>query len=347
MLMHSLGVVLLSAVAAGSVPSHPPVVGSVRQPLRSQPVALYSAHQMEAYLSTEDVAYVRPGFNITLVSFQIPADRRPVAEVKFTDDMNQPLDRLGQVTPGAISASFILSWYDAANRDYVAYTKRNVTSSITGQSAVQATADSGGQWTEVTLGTYRYRFGTTLPAGFDQTKTTTLGIYGSRNLTTIIGKNYYKNLLHDFRPDGGAVTAKWDAIATATCNNCHDPLALHGGSRQEVKLCVLCHNQTQSIDPDTGPDGEVVYLSTAGVADKAVTLAVQQGVDLGQVGVLGFQDHAVRCVLVSRAAGMADAAVPEGVDLPGEYDPQSGQEWTRDQQTYLLTDLQGRLLAAG
>lgn len=101
-----------------------------------------------------------------------------------------------------------------------------------------------------------------------------------------------------------------------------------------------------SIDPDTGPDGEVVYLSTAGVADKAVTLAVQQGVDLGQVGVLGFQDHAVRCVLVSRAAGMADAAVPEGVDLPGEYDPQSGQEWTRDQQTYLLTDLQGRLLAA-
>jgi len=101
-----------------------------------------------------------------------------------------------------------------------------------------------------------------------------------------------------------------------------------------------------SIDPDTGPDGEVVYLSTAGVAEKAVTLAEQQGVDLGQVGVIGFADHAVRCVLTSRAAGMAGAAVPEGVDLPSEYDPQSGQEWTRDQQTYLLTDLQGRLLAA-
>lgn len=102
-----------------------------------------------------------------------------------------------------------------------------------------------------------------------------------------------------------------------------------------------------SIDPDTGPDGEVVYLSTAGVAEKAVTLAEQQGVDLGQVGVIGFADHAVRCVLTSRAAGMAGAAVPEGVDLPSEYDPQSGQEWTRDQQTYLLTDLQGRLLSAG
>jgi len=251
MLVSSLGVLFLSAAAAGSLPSHPPV-SSIRQPLRSKPVALYSAHQMEAYLSTEQVEYIRPGFNITLVSFQIPADRRPVAEVRFTDDMNQPLDRLGQVTPGAISASFVLAWYDAANRDYVAYTKRTVSSSITGQSAVQASADSGGAWTEVTMGTYRYRFGTALPAGFDQSTTHTLGIYGSRNLQSIIEKTYYKNLLYDFRPDGGSVTAKWDAVATATCNTCHDPLALHGGSRQEVKLCVLCHNRTQSTDPDTG-----------------------------------------------------------------------------------------------
>ena len=102
-----------------------------------------------------------------------------------------------------------------------------------------------------------------------------------------------------------------------------------------------------SIDPDTGPDGEVVYLSTAGVAEKAVTLADDAGVDLGQVGVIAFADHAVRCVLTSEAAGMAGAAVPEGVDLPGEYDPESGQAWTRDRVTYLLTDLQGRLLAAG
>jgi len=260
MLIHSVGVLLLSAAAVSSVPSHPPI-NSVRQPLRSKPVALYSSHQMEAYLSTEQVEYIRPGFNITLVSFQIPADRRPVAELKFTDDMSQPLDRLGQITPGAISASFILAWYDAENRDYVAYTTRTQTSPITGQSAVQASADSGGQWTEVAMGTYRYRFGRALPAGFDQTKTTTLGIYGSRNLNAILGKNYYKNLLHDFRPDGGAVTEKWDAVATATCNNCHDPLALHGGSRQEVKLCVLCHNRTQSVDPDTGNNVQMAVMT--------------------------------------------------------------------------------------
>jgi hypothetical protein len=99
-----------------------------------------------------------------------------------------------------------------------------------------------------------------------------------------------------------------------------------------------------SIEPDTGPDGEVIYLSTAGVAEKAVALADEQGVDLGQVGVICFADHAGRCVLTADGAGM-DAAVPDGVDLPSTYDPRSGQEWTRDRLAYLTTDLQGRLLA--
>jgi OmcA/MtrC family decaheme c-type cytochrome len=184
-----------------------------------------------------------------------------VVEVKFTDDSNQPLDRLGQVTPGACSASMILGWYDAAHRDYVSYTTRVQTSPITNVSATQASADSNGTWTTIALGHYTYKFRTALPAGFDQTKTTTLGIYGSRNLAAIIEKTYYDNVLYDFRPDGAAVTDTWDAFATATCNNCHDPLALHGGSRQEVKLCVLCHNQTQSVDPDTGNNVQMANMT--------------------------------------------------------------------------------------
>jgi len=33
-----------------------------------------------------------------------------------------------------------------------------------------------------------------------------------------------------------------DIVTTAACNQCHDPLAIHGGSRRETKLCVVCHN---------------------------------------------------------------------------------------------------------
>lgn len=260
MIVLSGAVLMLSAAAAATVPSHNPTQ-SVRRVVRPTPAVTYSAHQVEAYLTAAQVAYIRPGYNIELVSFEIPADRRPLVKVKFTDDFGQPLDREGRVTPGACSASFVLAWYDAANRDYVSYTTRTQTSPITGQSAVQASADSGGTWTMIELGTYTYRFRTALPASFDGTKTHTVGIYGARNLQTIIEKTYYANRLVDFRPDGGAVAEVWDAVATATCNSCHDPLALHGGQRQEVKLCVLCHNQTQSVDPDTGNNVQMAEMT--------------------------------------------------------------------------------------
>lgn len=242
----------LALLASGSV-----LVGShtgtpVRKLERGNAPAMYSAHQLEAYLTPQQVEYIRPGLKITVASVTIPADRRPVVEVTFVDDLDQPLDRLGKVTPGAISISFVLAYYNPEARDYVAYTTRTQTSPITGQSAVQASADSGGTWEDLGLGRARYRFKTALPEGFAANKTHTLGIYATRNLTAILGKNYYANVLYDFRPDGQAVTAKWDGLSTAVCNSCHDPLQAHGGARREVKLCVLCHNATQSLDPDTG-----------------------------------------------------------------------------------------------
>lgn len=253
-------VLLLSAAAASTVPSHVPSQG-VRRVLKPAPAVTYQASQIESYLTTAQVEYIRPGYRIEVVGIEIPADRRPLVTVRLTDDMAQPLDREGRVTPGACSVSFVLAWYDTALRDYVSYTVRTQTSPITGQSAVQASADSGGTWTMVELGTYRYKFRTALPTGFNQTRTHTLGVYGARNLATIINKTYYANRLVDFRPDGAPVTEVWDAVATATCNSCHDPLALHGSQRQEVKLCVLCHNRTQSVDPDTGNNVQMAEMT--------------------------------------------------------------------------------------
>ena len=97
-----------------------------------------------------------------------------------------------------------------------------------------------------------------------------------------------------------------------------------------------------SIEPEVGPDGAPVYLSTSGVTDQIVARAEADGVDLGTVGVVGFADHVVRCVMTAEASGMT-AVVPEGIALPTEYDPESGQEWTRDRVTYVTVDLSGRL----
>ena len=215
-----------------------------------------TVNQLEFYLTDDGIAYIRPGLKIIVNSVTIGSDRKPVIDLNLTDRLDQPLDRLGKTTPGAISLSFILSWYNPDTRQYTAYTTRTQTtppsSPHPGVSAIQAGTDAGGKFTDLETGHARYTFGTALPAGFDQTKTTTLGIYATRNLTDQIGKNYFANVEYDFRPDGTKVTETWAKINQATsCNNCHDPLSAHGGARQDVKLCALCH-QPQTVDPDTG-----------------------------------------------------------------------------------------------
>ncbi len=216
------------------------------------PQQLYKKTQAEYYLTEKQLQYIRPGIHVTVEDIQIPADRHPVVEITFTDDMGQPLDREGLVTPGAISFSYILSWYNVERRDYVPYTTRPQTSPITGDTAIQSSTDSGGTTEDLAMGRLRYTFGTQLPADYDMSVTHTLGIYASRNLTdTPLDTTQYDNVEYDFVPDGSNVVDQWQGMLDATCNSCHEQLALHGGSRREVKLCVLCHNK-QTWDPDTG-----------------------------------------------------------------------------------------------
>ena len=254
---------LMAVVAAGalSFPTNAPTVSTAAARTRasvpgSPTVQRFLPTQMEAYLAEDTIAYIRPGLKINVKSVTIGSDRKPVVEFYLTDSLDQPVDRLGKTTPGAISLSFILAYYDPGTRQYTSYTTRSATSAPTSPkpnvTVTQAGTDSGGTFTDLETGHGKYTFKTVLPANFDGTKTTTLGIYSTRNLTDIVGKNYFANVEYDFRPDGGTVTAKWDKFnQAASCNNCHDPLAAHGGSRQDVKLCALCH-QPQTTDPDTG-----------------------------------------------------------------------------------------------
>jgi OmcA/MtrC family decaheme c-type cytochrome len=255
--------------------SLPAIAGSRTRPSnptpQPSPSERYKSNQIEAYLSEEGVGYLRPGLKIKVNSITIGADRKPVVDLNITDDLDQPLDRNGKVTPGTVSINLVLSWYDPGTRQYTAYTTRSVTTPTNsprpGTTAIQAGADSGGTFTDLEIGHAKYTFRTVLPAGFDQAKTHTLGIYSSRNLTAVTGipesikKSYYANVEFDFRPDGEKVVDQWDKMRdTSTCMNCHNAvgnagstgrLGQHGGSRQDLRLCVLCH-QPQTLDPDTG-----------------------------------------------------------------------------------------------
>ena len=205
------------------------------------------------YADSNVVNFVRPGLVLKILSARITEDGTISARIRLTDPKSQPLDREGLATPGAVSVSFVAATIPKEGKQYQAYTARVVTSTITNVTATQPSTDQGGAFEKVAEGEYVYTFKTRAPSGYDRTATHTIGAYASRDLREDFDLGIqYSNDVFTFVPDGSGVLTVRDVVRTETCNKrCHDPLALHGGGRREVGLCILCHNP-QNFDPDTG-----------------------------------------------------------------------------------------------
>lgn len=114
-----------------------------------------------------------------------------------------------------------------------------------GGTAIQGNSESDGTLLNNLDGTYTYTFSTNvtnvttpLAVAYDATLTHRLGVQISG------GDLPVTNATYDWRPSDGAtsgITAR-DIVQTASCNECHGKLALHGGGRIDTKLCVTCHN---------------------------------------------------------------------------------------------------------
>ncbi len=212
----------------------------------------YLPSEKTFYLEEAELAFIRPGLQLKIQSVEVNA---PSVSVTFriADDKGQGLDMLGIQTPGEVSTTFILARIKPGESQYTSYVARTQTSPITGDSALQASSDSGGSYTSLGDGVYTYTLGTQLPSDFEADATHTVGIYSRRDLTEFeFDRNaFVANALFDFVPFGGEVTQVREVVSTGACNQCHNPLGEHGGVRLETGLCILCH-QPQSTDPDTG-----------------------------------------------------------------------------------------------
>ncbi len=211
----------------------------------------YSPREKAYYLDAATVAFVRPGLVFKITSAQIASDGTITATISIADPQGLPLDRAGITTPGTVAISMVAATIPNGKEQYVSYTTRTQKSPITGNSAIQAAADSGGTFSQVSDGVYKYTFATRAPSGFDASATHTIGAYGSRNLTLFNLGTSYASTTFNFVPNGSAVAITRDVVRTTGCNNCHDQLSAHGGSRRGVEMCVLCHTP-QTVDPDTG-----------------------------------------------------------------------------------------------
>jgi len=106
--------------------------------------------------------------------------------------------------------------------------------------------DSNGtlETVDATTGLYQYMFGTHLPAGFNPSLTYTIGMQVDRVYNTV---RLGVNPVYDLVPAGGTPEI-WEDTTTTQCNQCHDPLIVHG-NRREVRLCKLCHTEAATDNP--------------------------------------------------------------------------------------------------
>jgi OmcA/MtrC family decaheme c-type cytochrome len=237
--------------------------GATSAPEQQAAPTAYASTSKEAYLAPEALTYIRPGLNIKIQSVtNFGPSQKPVVELFLTDDLKGPLDRNGLVTPGVVSLRFIPAvWNPTTKRytDYIGYNADPLKNANPGR-------DNTGTWTDLEVGHYKYTFANALPATMDASQPHTLAAMGSRNTTDIVGKQYYAVPQYlDFVPSTNVAATTFNAMTVARCNQCHDPLALHGGNYRDIKTCVLCHNPNNmrgNINP-TEPreqfDGQVFF----------------------------------------------------------------------------------------
>ena len=138
-----------------------------------------------------------------------------------------------------------------------------------------AGSDSGGTLVENAAGYYTYTFGTDIT---DATRASAKDSSGNAviyepgrthrlslqlSYDNAAGERVRVNPYYDFTigADGKSVDAvnPKQVADIRSCNSCHEKLELHGGSRNDVTICVQCH-QPGSIDKGTGETIDLMHL---------------------------------------------------------------------------------------
>ena len=201
-----------------------------------------------------------PGIKAKITGVTIPTHRKPVVTFEIADSKGQPLD-LSAIDEESIRFAIATLTAEASGESrYHNYILKRVTGKeyvYKGEvrnpalaEALQPDFDDGGVVTRIKAGVFTYAFKTALPANYDRTATHVVG----GELTREKGK-YVANPVFEFVPSGGKVRVQRAVVVTATCNNCHDPLKYHGGTRRAVGYCALCHT-SQLTDPESGENLE-------------------------------------------------------------------------------------------
>jgi OmcA/MtrC family decaheme c-type cytochrome len=148
-------------------------------------------------------------------------------------------------------------------------------------------------------GNCTYTFTHAIPATAKGTYS--VGIEGRRGVTinpgttTAVTSEYGgANVVFNFSVDGSTIVPRRTVVALANCNGCHTKLSLHGENRNQIQMCVLCHNPSEG-DESTRPTAVVAADKTApiqGINFAQMIHSIHTGDKLGAAGlsytIVGF-----------------------------------------------------------
>src|SRR5690606_3968288 len=203
------------------------------------------------------------GLVLTIESVEIGADRRPVAIFRLEDGDGAPMALasldgdprfvIGHLDVDATSGLTRLRSAVVHEVEGRSYTRHGMLMAPALASAEQAGTDSGGEFTVIDDGEYRYTFGTQLPEGYDTSATHIVAVFASR-----LGRSLVANDVYRFVPAGGEPSTH-EVVTNDACNECHGTISAHGGVRQALGLCAVCHTD-QTFDPETGASLELSHM---------------------------------------------------------------------------------------
>jgi OmcA/MtrC family decaheme c-type cytochrome len=167
-----------------------------------------------------------PGINFEILSVADNAPgKRPTVTFSIKDDSGKP------VLPSEMTR--LTLYLNGPNTDY-------------GTHVSEAALTAGGS-----NGVYFWTFANPIPA--TATGSYTVVLEGYRN-TTLLRGTKKEQVARDIGINKSLAFTVTDAkavprrtiVATAKCNSCHGTLGEHGGTRNQVEDCVICHNPVNS-----------------------------------------------------------------------------------------------------
>ena len=184
-----------------------------------------------------------PGMNLNILKVDNgTAGSKPTVTFSIKDNAGNPIpassltvspNRLGLVLAGPTS-----------DYGYVNFGPDVLTGGYVSENGTTASCGQDGVCT--------YTFAHAIPA--DAKGTFSIGIEGRRGAvlnpgTTKEIKNVEygaKNVVFNFSVDGSPIQARRTIVALKNCNQCHEKLSLHGENRNQIEMCVLCHNPSET-----------------------------------------------------------------------------------------------------